>query len=96
MRGWVAISDTATPAAAPSRIREVLRIIREPPGLHLRPTMAWIDLNPVLTELNVEYALVCTARLGKGQWLGAPALRRTRPLPRTAPSQWRSISASKT
>src|SRR2546430_1658757 len=27
MRGWVAISVTATPAAAPRRIREVLRII---------------------------------------------------------------------
>jgi hypothetical protein len=40
MRGGVAISVTATPAAAPRRIREVLRIIiREPSGLHLRPTM---------------------------------------------------------
>src|SRR5262245_53053938 len=40
MGGWVAISVTATPAAAPKRIREVLRIIiREPPGLRLRPTM---------------------------------------------------------
>src|SRR5262245_46532153 len=40
MRGWVAISVTATPAAAPRRIREVLRmIIREPSGLRLRPTM---------------------------------------------------------
>src|SRR6266566_2476692 len=39
MRGWVAISVTATPAAAPRRIREVLRIIiREPSGLRLRPT----------------------------------------------------------
>src|SRR6516162_5345699 len=40
MRGWVAISVTATPAAAPRRMREVLRmIIREPSGLRLRPTM---------------------------------------------------------
>src|SRR5262245_28271035 len=39
MRGGVAISVTATPAAAPRRIREVLRIIiREPSGLRLRPT----------------------------------------------------------
>src|SRR5262245_26235486 len=39
MRGWVAISVTATPAAAPRRSREVLRmIIREPSGLRLRPT----------------------------------------------------------
>src|SRR5262252_3629737 len=39
MRGWVAISVTATPAAAPRRIREVLRmIIREPSGLRLWPT----------------------------------------------------------
>src|SRR6266513_56141 len=40
MRGEVAISVTATPAAAPRRSREVLRIIiREPSGLRLRPTM---------------------------------------------------------
>src|SRR5262249_22022164 len=40
MRGWVAISVAATPAAAPRRIREVLRIIiREPSGLRLRPTV---------------------------------------------------------
>src|SRR5437764_15112128 len=39
MRGGVAISVTATPAAAPRRSREVLRIIiREPSGLP-RPTM---------------------------------------------------------
>src|SRR5262245_37756079 len=51
MRGWVAISVTATPAAALRRIREVLRIIiREPPGRRLRPTMALIDLHPVLTD----------------------------------------------
>ena len=35
----VAISVTATPAAAPRSIRGVLRIIREPSGLRLRPTM---------------------------------------------------------
>src|SRR6476661_1243054 len=36
MRGWVAISVTATPAASPRRIREVLRmIIGEPSGLRL-------------------------------------------------------------
>src|SRR5258708_35936976 len=40
MRGWIAISEPAMPAAAPRRIREVLRIIiREPSGLRLRPTM---------------------------------------------------------
>src|SRR5262249_4239364 len=40
MRGGVAISVTAMPAAAPRRIKEVLRIIvREPSGLRLRPTM---------------------------------------------------------
>src|SRR5262249_16263012 len=40
MRGSVAISVTAAPAAAPRRSREVLRIIiREPSGLRLRPTM---------------------------------------------------------
>src|SRR6266511_6391332 len=40
MRGGVAISVTATPAAAPRSIREVLRIIiREPSGFRLPPTM---------------------------------------------------------
>ena len=36
--GW-RCSVRATPAAAPRRIREVLRIIREPFRLRLRPTM---------------------------------------------------------
>ena len=36
MRGWVAISVTATPAAAPRRIRQVLRIIIR--GYPLHPT----------------------------------------------------------
>src|SRR5690348_6358280 len=68
MRGWVAISVTATPAAAPRRSREALRIIiREPSSLHLRPTMAWIDGFPVLAELHVKYGLVCTARFGNGR-----------------------------
>jgi hypothetical protein len=67
MRGWLAISVTATPAAAPRSIREVLRIIiREPSGLH------WIDGNPVLAELHVKYGLVCTPRFGNGQ-LGSAA-----------------------
>src|SRR6516225_11488898 len=34
MRGWVAISVTATPAAAPRRIREVLRIVIRRYPLH--------------------------------------------------------------
>src|SRR5262249_37059724 len=47
MRGWVAISVTATPAAAPRRVREVLRmIIREPSGLRLRPTTALVRREP--------------------------------------------------
>src|SRR5262245_52028142 len=67
MRGWVAISVTATPAAAPRRIREVLRIIiREPPGLRLRPTMGLDRLVSRPYGLHVEYALVCTARFGNG------------------------------
>ena len=59
MRGWVAISVTATPAAAPRRIREVLRIIiREPPGLRLRPTMG----------LDRRVSRPCTG------WFAPPAL----------------------
>src|SRR5262245_3518122 len=73
MRGWVAISVTATPAAAPRRIREVLRIIiRDPSGLRYGPPWAWIDGNPVLAELHVKYGLVCTARFGNGR-LGSAA-----------------------
>src|SRR5262249_36757706 len=76
MRGWVAISVTATPAAAPRRIGEVLRmIIREPSGLHLRPTMGLDRREPrSCGTLHIEYGLACTARLGSGR-LGS-ALRR--------------------
>src|SRR5258708_31550158 len=38
-RGWVTKSVNAAPVAALKRITEVLRIIREPFRLHLRPTM---------------------------------------------------------
>src|SRR5260370_12225996 len=38
-RGWVTNSVSAAAVAALRRIREVLRIIREPFRLHLRPTM---------------------------------------------------------
>src|SRR5262245_53358467 len=72
MRGWVSISVTAAPAAAPRRIREVLRIIREPSGLHLRPTMG---LNRTVSRpygLHVEYAVVCTPALVNGP-LGSAA-----------------------
>ena len=40
-RGWVAINVSATPEAAPRRIRNVLRIIREPFRLYLPPTTGW-------------------------------------------------------
>src|SRR5262249_18608940 len=72
MRGWVAISVTATPAAAPRRIREVLRmIIREPSGLRLRP-LGLGRREPRPRELHVKYGLVCTARFGNGR-LGSAA-----------------------
>src|SRR5438128_2521811 len=69
MRGGVAISVTATPAAAPRSIREVLRIIiREPSGFRLRPTMgAWIDGYPVLAEFHIKYGLACTGGFGNGR-----------------------------
>src|SRR5215510_1724847 len=89
MRGWVAISVTATPAAAPRRIREVLRmIIREPSGLRLRPTMGLDrrEPRPCGTPRKVRVGL------HRPLWqrptgLRRPLLRRARPLPRTAPSQ---------
>jgi hypothetical protein len=46
MRGWVAISVTATAAAAPRRIRKVLRmIIGEPSGPRLPPTTGQFRLD---------------------------------------------------
>ena len=39
MRGWTASSVIAAPAAAPRRMSEVLRIIREPFRLRQLPTM---------------------------------------------------------
>src|SRR6516162_5429784 len=73
MRGWVAISVTATPAAAPRRIREVLRIIiRNLLAFVCGPPRAWIDGNPALAELHVKYGLVCTARFGNGHWAPPP------------------------
>src|SRR5215470_4505796 len=39
MRGWVATSVRAAPAAAPRRIRGILRIIREPSACRYSPTM---------------------------------------------------------
>src|SRR5262245_59554468 len=93
MRGRVAISVTATPAAAPRRIREVLRIIiREPPGLRLRPTMGLDRFVSHPYGLHVEYAVVSTARFGNGP-LGSAAQHCDGParLPRTAPSQRISV-----
>src|SRR5437868_4167649 len=45
MRGGVAISVTATPAAAPRRSREVLRISVREPSSRLRPTVG-LDRRP--------------------------------------------------
>src|SRR6516162_6676873 len=104
MRGWVAISVTATPAAAPRRIREVLRmIIREPSGLRLRPTMGLDrrEPRPCGTPHTVRVGLhrpLWQRPIG----LRRPSLRRARPLPRTAqvkgypfhPSEQDRISAA--
>src|SRR6266542_5952674 len=68
MRGWVAISVTATPAAAPRRIREVLRIIiREPSGLRLRPTTGLDRREPRPCGTPRKVRVVCTARFGNGR-----------------------------
>src|SRR6516225_1576965 len=74
MRGWVAISVTAMPAAAPRRIREVLRmIIGEPSGLRLRPTTGLDRREPRPCGTPVKYGLA--ARLGSGR-LGSAAHHR--------------------
>src|SRR6266446_9249874 len=94
MRGWVAISVTATPAAAPRRIREVLRIIiRELLAFVCGPPWAWIDGYPVLAEFHIK----CTARPLWQRPIGLrrPLLRRARPLPRTAPSQRISVPSQR-
>src|SRR5215472_14507205 len=69
MRGWVAISVTATPAAAPRRIREVLRIIIR--GYPLHPTeqdmisAAGIkdqELTIIVSMMLIELALLRLSR----------------------------------
>jgi hypothetical protein len=63
---------TVTRLRAARRIREVLRIIREPSGLRLRPAMGWVDGYPVLAEFHIEYGLVCTAGLATADWAPPP------------------------
>src|SRR5215470_9014198 len=69
MRGWVAISVTATPAAAPRRIREVLRMIIR--GYPLHPTeqdmisAAGIkdqELTIIVSMMLIELALLRLSR----------------------------------
>src|SRR6266480_7556826 len=84
MRGWVAISVTATPAAAPRRIKEVLRItIRELLAVVCGPPWAWIDGYPVLAEFHIK----CTARPLWQRPIGLRCrlLRRARPLTTNCP-----------
>src|SRR5215470_15383514 len=86
MRGWVAISVTAMPAAAPRRIREVLRmIIREPSGLRLRPTMGLDRREP--RPCGTPH--IVRVGLHRPLWhrpigLRRPSLRRAHPLPELA------------
>src|SRR5262249_8140774 len=56
------------------------------------PPWAWIDGNPVLAELHIEYRLVCTARFGNGRLssisaMGAPVTRAGPSERISAPSQ---------
>src|SRR5215475_11013047 len=96
MRGWVAISVTATPAAAPRRIKEVLRmIIREPSGLRLRPTMGLDRREP--RPCGTPH--IVRVGLHRPLWqrligLRRPSLRRAHPLPQTAPSQRISVPSA--
>src|SRR5947208_13760551 len=80
MRGEVAISVTATPAAAPRRSREVLRIIiREPSGLRLRPTMG-LDRRvprPCGAPHIVRVGLILPA-LATADWVPSPSPRPAR------------------
>src|SRR5262249_4954042 len=98
MRGWVAISVTATPAAAPRRIREVLRmVIREPSGLRLRPTTGLDrrEPRPCGTPRKVRVGLhrpLWQRPIG----LRRPSLRRARPLPRTCPKSRKADTAAGT
>src|SRR5947209_558665 len=82
MRGWVAISVTATPAAAPRRIREVLRIIiREYP---LHPTeqdmisAAGIkdqELTIIVSMMLIELALLRLSRFKRLALLDTQGLK---------------------
>src|SRR6266436_2365410 len=94
-RGWVTNSVNAAPVAALRRITEVLRIIREPFRLHLRPTMG-------LDRLECcPYGTQHRARVGS-RWLresmrpgmstpwsrpAPPSVQTGRCLPKYAPSR---------
>src|SRR5436305_8650478 len=97
MRGDVAISVTAMPAAAPRRIREVLRIIiREPSGLRLRPTMDLDRLEPrpcgtLYRERVGLHHLLWQRPIG----LRRPSPRRARPSPRTSPITRISVTSQR-
>src|SRR5207244_7446831 len=100
MRGWVAISVTATPAAAPRRIREVLRmIIREPSGLRLRPTMGLDrrEPRPCGTPHTVPGWFAPPA-LATADWAPPPITATGSPVTTNCPKSTdiRSIPASKT
>jgi hypothetical protein len=47
--------------------------------------MAWIDLYPVLMELDVEYALVCPARFGRGGLAQGPSTATGSPITTNCP-----------
>ena len=66
-RGCVASSVIAAPAAAPRRIREVLRISSANLfAFASRPPWAWIDGSPVFSKLDIEHRLAGTCREDRG------------------------------
>src|SRR6266481_5445591 len=82
MRGWVAISVTAMPAAAPRRIREVLRIIIR--GYPLHPTeqdmisAAGIkdqELTIIVSMMLIELALLRLSRFKRLALLDTQGLK---------------------
>src|ERR1700740_2985630 len=93
--GWVTNSISAAPVAALRRTTEVLRIIREPFRLHLRPTM---DLDRLECRLSGTRHRALAGSHWSREWMQpgtstpwsqpAPPLAQTgRCLPKYAPSR---------
>ena len=89
MRGCIASSVIAAPAAAPRRMSEVLRLSANLFAFASRPPWAGIDGSPVLAKFDVE-PVGWTCRLDSGDMGAAPMTATGSPVSTTARFQRRS------